>query len=237
MGGALWAGEAQAKCASQALWTWPAAGAPLPPNGVILVTGYGGDQARVQALADLKPVLRGEGGEVVPLEVVEARAGRGGESKALLRPARMLSPGGTYQLGFEVEAPAHWDRALSEARWSVGATPDKDPPVWSGAPTFLGGNVEQFGCGPAVHAYVEAPVRDASALPLLIDVTLTAPDGQVERMWVEATAAGGKLALGHGMCSGDFSMTAASYEATFTALDAAGNATPAPGGPLTVPRP
>jgi hypothetical protein len=233
----LEASPAYAKCAYQAFWTWPPASASLPPNGVILLTGYGVDQATVEGIATLKPSLTSDSGDVMPLVVVETRQGKANVSKALLR-AKGPIPSATYHLTFEVAPPDHWATTLAEAKWTVSGPADTTPPAWSAPPTSAGGERVEFGCGPDISANLISPVTDAGAddptRPMLLDITLTDPKGDTERMWVAVGATGGLASIGHGMCSGDFSMSAPSYTATITALDLAANPSPAPGGPLTI---
>jgi hypothetical protein len=228
---------AYAECASQAFWAWPSAGTSLPPNGVILLTGYGADQATVEGIAALKPSLTSDSGDVMPLVVVETRRGKADVSKALLRAKGPL-PSATYHLTFEVAAPAHWASSLADATWTVSGPADTTPPAGAAPPTSASGKRVEFGCGPAVTAQVTAPLTDDNPTkPILFDVTLTDPKGATEQMWVEVASPGEPLSLGHGMCSGDFSMSAPSYTAAITALDLAANPSPAPGGPVTITTP
>jgi hypothetical protein len=236
-GVALGASPALAECASEAFWAWPPANTALPPNGVILLTGYGVDQATVEGIATLKPSLTSDKGDVIPLHVVEARRGKASVSKALLRAKGPL-PTATYHLTFEGAAPAHWASSLVEATWTVSGPADTTPPAWSAPPTSASGKRVEFGCGPAVTAQVTAPLTDDNPTkPILVDVTLTNPKGDTEQMWVEVASPGEPLSLGHGMCSGEFSMSAPSYTAAITALDLAANPSPAPGGLVTITTP
>ncbi len=234
---AFWTAPAQAKCAYQGVWAWPAADVSLPPNGIILLTGHQSDQGQVEKIADLKPALVSESGDVVALVVVEVRSGAANQSQVMLRPERPLSPSARYSIIFGEVPPSHWDD-LKNIQWAVAGTPDTTPPVWAASPVAAGGEVVEYGCGPGVNAHVKVQVSDNEATrPLLMDVTLTDEAGATERMWVKLPAQADTLSLGHGMCGGEFSMSEAKYEATFAAVDLAGNASPAPGGALAITAP
>jgi hypothetical protein len=234
---AVWTMPAQAKCAYQGVWLWPGADVLLPPNGIILLTGHQSDQAQLEKIADLKPALVSESGDRVALEVVEVRSGAANQSQVMLRPERLLSPSEHYSITFKEPPPAHWSD-LSDTKWAVSGTPDTTPPVWTASPVADGGEVVEYGCGPGVNAHVKLQVSDSDAArPFLMDVTLTNEAGATERMWVKLPAQADTLSLGHGMCGGEFSMSAAQYQATFAAVDLAGNVSPAPGDALAIASP
>jgi len=230
--GMLAASSARADCASGAVWAWPAPAAALDPAGRVVLEAYGTDQAWVLDVARLSPRLV-SGSDTVPLRVVESHRGSFEVAQVVLEAERPLRAGRTYRLALTGRpAPTIWTgEKHAPLEWGVAAGASS-PPRFRSAPRLDRTSFTAFGCGPAIYAHVAVDVDQPRRVQF--------------RVWVEPTAAGpaveylvpaenGSLDIGHGMCSGPFTLTAgSSYRVTIAAVDAAGHETPAPGGPIAV---
>jgi hypothetical protein len=220
------AADAHAKCAFATAWAEPAAG-PLPTNGRILFEAYGAARPDLDALSTLRPRLE-SGKDVVPLAVVGKHEGDFAVRQAILAPQRPLRAGATYT--FHVD-PLPSGVAVAPQDYAVAARADTAPPVWSGAPRVVGRSFRPLGCGPEAHVEIAIPATDDLG-PLRVEAEVR--DGTRTTTYV-VPVTNGTIELGHGMCSGPFAMASgAAYQVTLRAVDAAGQATPMPGRPLTV---
>jgi hypothetical protein len=224
------AARASADCAAGSVGVWPSPERPLAPSGLVVVDGYGTDRSWVREIARYRPRLEGAG-EAVPLEVVETNEGEFEVTQVVLRARRPLRAGSRYRLVLTGRSnPRLWgSRGRVPLVWTV-ASPDSTPPRWTEAPRMERTSFTAFGCGPAIYAHVRVRVSDAS--DVLYRVTVEPVSGGAARTYL-IEARDGELQVGHGMCSGPFVLAAGiRYRIRVTAVDAAGNETPAPGTPL-----
>lgn len=212
-------------------WSWkvfPAAGSTVPPNTRLVLQGHGLARPIVADLAQRNPRLA-VGSHRVPLKVIATHVGEFQLTQVVLQPTSPLMPGAQYTLRFD-ERPGEVAFRLNRdevARWTVAEESDFEAPVWRAAPVALAGVIKPMGCGPVVEARVRVALDDAGAL---VRARVTGADGKPREFLLAPRD--GELAVGHGMCNGAFQLGEGEWELELTALDAAGNATPAPGPAL-----
>lgn len=200
----------------------------LPINTRIVVERYDvrGGLRQVMGGSSLGPV---GGGAPVPLRIETAFTGEMHKEQVVLVPARALSANSQYQLRLP-GAPKPFPVR-------IGATADTTPPVWREAPRVHESHYTPFGCGPAVGVAIEVQVRDDGP-QLFVRASVVASDRATEGprpvsyMLVPQNS---RITIGHDMCSGEFRLQRKiRYQVQLTAVDLAGNETPAPGPPLTI---
>lgn len=216
---------------------------PLPVNGRIVLTRswllrVDSAKTNLEALE-----LRSET-DRVPLRVVETNRGVG-EVQFVLSPVRRLRAETQYALWKRAkdgsEGPALGARGGFE--WTTGPGPDNVKPRWRSRPTVGARRYTKYGCGPEILVEVKVAVRDVSSdLPslvgedaaVLVRAELHPSDGGSPLRYL-LDPSRGVIEIGHGMCGGAFSLEPNQpYSVTLTAVDAAGNETPAPGRPLEI---
>jgi hypothetical protein len=220
---------AWADCAS---WSWkvfPQPGSTVPTNARFVVQAYGDAQPIVASIATRHPRLVTQDGAQLPLEVLEVNVGELLLTQAVLRPKGALTVGTRYTLRFDQpEGPARFSLPRDEsASWFAGPA-DFDAPVWVTRPEAQPGKIVRYGCGPLVEARVAVALADGE--PVLFRAHVSRPDGGVREFLLAPDK--GEVAIGHGMCSGAFRLDGGAWSLELTAVDFAGNATPAPGSPL-----
>jgi len=218
---------AEARCAPSSLSVWPPSGGELPANGRIALEGYGTEQDFIRSIAGRSPRLL-SGSRSIPLQVAEVHEGAFRVTQAILVPESPLEPGRRYVLSMDGRRriPVWNGSRRGPAAWTAAAA-DTAAPTWDSAPIVGASTLRPYGCGPAISGHV------AVAGPSRVRVHLEPEAGGDGARTYEVGVAEGELQVGHGMCNGPFQLDAgARYRATLTAIDAAGNQTPAPGGPV-----
>lgn len=220
--------SSQAKCAPWGIRVWPAKDTTIPSEARIAVSGYGSDQGFVRKLAAHSPVLV-DGDERVPVEVVATYQGQN-FIRAVLVPVRILEAGRTYALEVERNGAR---RSLGQ--WLV-SNPSEDSPLrWESAPRVVDSTYIRYGCGPAAHVHVAAPIAGGSG-PVAVRATVRPLDvSGAGAAQYELAVVRGLVELGYGMCGGAFTLRpGARYGVTLEAIDQAGRTVPAPGGEFTI---
>ena len=235
---ALISARATADCMDWSWKVWPPPDTTLPTNGRIVLQGMGLAQKAVAHLAERNPRLKAKSPDPltfappVRLKVVEVHVGEMLITQVVLQPERLLIPGTTYTLVFDQpgdEVEFTEGMYLRGApRWIAGAQADRAAPTWLEPPTARPGHFKQMGCGPIEEAKVQLAVKDEG--PVLVLARVQGATGGVREYLL--TPLEGELAVGHSMCLGAFRLGDGEWTLELVALDAAGNATPAPGGPL-----
>ena len=229
-------GRARADCASGAVWAWPEPNEPLDRAGRIVLDAYGTDRAWVLDVGRLSPRLAG-GGRTVPLRVVESHVGSFEVAQVVLAPDQPLRPGAIYRLVLDGRpTPEVWNGQKNvPLEWSVASASSSAPPRFRSAPRFDRTSFTGFGCGPAIYAHFVVDIDAPDRVLFRVRAEPLAGGATVEYL---VPATDGVLDVGHGMCSGPFTLTAsAQYRITISAVDAAGRETPAPGGAIVVTGP
>lgn len=219
---------ASADCMSLSWAVSPPAGSTVPLNARFVLEGFGTAQDTVAKIASRNPRLVSESARLA-LEVIEVHVGEMGITQAVLKPRGALKPGTKYTLEFDdQQRDRFFLRGDQKPSWTAGP-PDRVAPVWGSAPSPEPGRVAQMGCGPDIQAQVRLDVSDTSAVLIRARVK----DGTAsEREYLLTPRSGAALGIGHGMCSGAFKLPEGAWTLELSAVDAAGNITPAPGPPL-----
>jgi len=220
---------AWADCADSSWSFFPPAGTAVPINTRLVIDGYGDAQAVAGKLGEHHPILEG-GGQSIPLEVKEVNVGQKSITQVVLVPEHRLKPKTRYVLKVTTtgDEPAVTLRDGMKPAWTTSDTIDLDAPSFKAPPLALAGIEKQFGCGPQIEALVAVQIEDTG--PVLLLATVTGSLGQPRRYLVPARD--GQVHVGHGMCLGAFRLDEGRWSLELTAVDAAGNQTPAPGGPM-----
>lgn len=230
----LVAARAPADCYDWKLSAWPPSGTKLPTNGRIVLIGYGLAQPQVAKIAERKPRLLAKSLDPltftppIRLEVVELHVGELKLTQAVLKPEKPLFPGTRYTLAFEQTADdPDYDKG-GRPFWFGGDGPDLEPPTWEAPPTPGPGHYKDMGCGPIEEARVSLAVKDQSLQ--LIRARVQGATGGVREYLIKPGE--GEVMVGHSMCWGPFILGEGEWSLELDAVDLAGNAAPAPGGPL-----
>ena len=155
-------------------------------------------------------------------------------------PARELLPHAEYVLYLlEADRPYQGSRGETFA-WTTLRGADSTAPRWRTAPKVRPGVFGLYGCGDALYVPVSVPF-DGEDDAVLIVAEVKPIGGAVIPSGGPATARyllrprGGEVRIGHEMCGGPFNLESGRrYTVKLSAVDAAGNRSPAPGGPIGI---
>jgi hypothetical protein len=145
-------------------------------------------------------------GKSTKVTLIAKHEGYGG-TQYVFQPERALGPGKhTVKITSRYETTKH---VLDV----VAATAKASTPSWSSSPSVTAQSQAELGCGPAKSVKVSAGSAASLAYVELID------DGSKRRSTGYVRVQHGELSIGHGMCSGAFSLTKSrDYTATITLL-------------------
>lgn len=221
--------SAWADCSSWGWSVFPAPGSTVPSNARFVVQAFDEAQPVLASIVTRHPRLVTQDGASFPLKVLEINVGEFRLTQAVLQAKGALTEGTRYTLRFDQpEGPERF--ALSRdasPSWTVGPA-DVEPPVWVTSPGAQAGRYVQYGCGPVIEARVAVALADGD--PVQFRARVSRPDGGVREFLL--TPDRGDVVIGHGMCSGAFRVSTGEWTLTLSAVDLAGNVTPAPGTPL-----
>ncbi|MGV3621118.1 MAG: hypothetical protein ACO1OB_09895 [Archangium sp.] len=217
-----------AMCGDNGWSFWPGPKTDVPPNVQLVLDAYGESRTYLTLLADYGPALA-SATDRVPLKLAKKNIGESGVSQMILTPVRALKTGQTYRIAFKKRPPT-WELEPDEGRWRVRGAADTTAPAWRSGPAVTARSFQRYGCGPGVHATLSVDVDESSAF--LIEAHETKTGGIIEFLVPMAKA--GEVTLGHGMCAGPFNFEEEDFTLQLFAVDAAGNRTPAPSGPLLI---
>ncbi len=221
---------AEAKCMAGNFTAWPPPDTHLTSRPMLLLEGFGNEQAPIAGLAEGGAARLVAKGHRVDLVVDAIHQGDFGLTQAVVRPAEPLKPGTRYTLDLRGAdgQPARttmWHQGEpTPVRWTTAAADHKPAaPAWSGTPVVTGQSYRRLGCGPSSHIAVKLPA--AGDAPLAVQVDLKPLDDDEQARTYVLPLDGETLRIGHGMCSGAFRLTGADarYRAELTLRDAAGN--------------
>lgn len=196
-----------ADCSPGSRTIWPPAGTEVPENARFVVEEYGTERGKAT------PEISGVKLSTVPLR------GSHNVDQLVLIPDVPLAPGETQ---------------ISAGRQTVTVKVrrgrDTTAPRWTEAPQAGKSELQHFGCGPSAYQFFQVAVEDDSPVRIRVRVE-SLRTGEAGESLLAIT--NGAVRAGHGMCSGAFEMKEGeAYRATFTAVDVAGNESPAPGRPI-----
>ncbi|MBK7128965.1 MAG: hypothetical protein IPM74_03140 [Crocinitomicaceae bacterium] len=229
-----------ADCAGSGLYCWPDQ-TEVAKNPLFLITGYAMSQEVIHELTISKNVYLVSPKDKVELKLLQLEEGGYYLTQVGVYPERNLIPGETYHLkidDMEGNLPTRYNekkREYESVFWKVLDKKDTIAPVWIQRPAFDTTSTTYFGCGPARYAFFTAQVKDES--PFLIRATLKNLDKNNETTF-SFSMREGKIVVGHGMCSGEFSFgDSKNFEVSFDLIDASGNMTAWTGDPITFESP
>lgn len=224
---------AAARCRSS-WWNLSPAFGEIPANARFVLDAYGTAQRDLEKLEQFGPALV-SGSHRVALKVAQLNVGEMSVTQAVLLPVEPLHEGQRYRLAWKkvpkelstprilaIESGGKAKAPKPPTDWLVTARDDVAP-KWTASPSPLKGVREELGCGPEVFARVELQLDDPTAL---IRARVVRKDEVSEFLlpWSE----GAPLLVGHGMCAGPFALTDGPWRLELSAVDVAGNLTPAP---------
>jgi hypothetical protein len=221
--------EARADCAAGPFTSvLPASGAPLPANGIIIIEWSAGAGPEI---ARQEPFL-GSGDSDVDLKIVGEFRAQSGSAQVVFKPVRELVLGRVYELKLRkpIEGRAKPDLTVWKPgsrrpiAWKVVA-PDRKPPHCIQEPKAAGVEHHAYGCGDSIHHVFKLNASVDTAW-VLVEVEPVASAGSVARLLL--TPRQDEIRVGHGMCDRTFRFSRdIKYRLQFTAVDRAGNSTPA----------
>lgn len=220
---------ARARCMAGTFDAWPPPDTALGPQPMLLLEGFGNEQAPVAALEAGGSAHLVASGHRVALVVDAINRGAFGLTQAVVHTAEPLKPKTRYTLelrgadGEKARTTVWHDGKAQRVRWTTaaaGATPT--PPRWKGEALVTGQSYQRFGCGPASHVDVQLPAESGALLAVQVELHRLDEEAPVETYVLPTTD--GTLRIGHGMCSGAFRITGPErrYRAMLTLRDAAG---------------
>jgi len=213
---------------------FPPTGEALPTNGriVLELVGFEG----LDGQSPWWPMELRSGTERIALNEVASFVGASRVRQVVLQPARGLRPNARYELYASDEHLPMSVRPGSHAAepfaWTTSAAADHTVPRWRSAPRSGAGVYRLLGCGTEVSVGVSVSVGGEEPVQLLAEVT---PAGSVRAATYMLRPRNGQVEIGHDMCSGPFDLEPGRhYSLRLTAVDAAGNRSPAPGRPSEI---
>ena len=224
-----------ADCAGSGFFFWPEQ-VDVSKNPLFLITGYAMSQDVIHELTVSKKVYLVSPKDKVELKLLQLEEGGYYLTQIGVYPERNLIPGETYHLkidkmeGNSLTRYNEKKREYETVSWTVTDKKDTIAPVWVQRPLFDTTSTTYFGCGPARYAFFTAQVKDES--PCLIRATLK-DLGKKSQTTFSFSMREGKIVVGHGMCSGEFSFGDSQFfEVSFDLIDASGNMTVWTGDPI-----
>jgi hypothetical protein len=163
----------------------------------------------------------------VGLSVVEVLRGTYQVTQVLLRPATALKEGLSYELVIEglskAERPlqyfnnttGNWEKIVLTVKGHAGETPQ-----WKAFPSETKKTFVPMGCGPEKYVHYTIPAGTGNAVYVRALLKNRTSGKTAEQVVVLEN---GVFKIGHGMCSGNFDLDAASdYEISFALMDEEG---------------
>ena len=161
------ANVAHADCSSAATWSHPATDATIPTNAVVLIVGYGSDQATVQNAAK-NGELSFKNATSTVKGIAAVRTGAYRETVVEVRASQPLTPGETYTMTV----------GKATLSWKVVQTSDTQAPVWKTIPSYQSYEQMEFGYGPAKSIVLAAELKGNETF-VYYDVTLQDRSGAI----------------------------------------------------------
>ena len=219
-----------ADCAGPMMWAYPR-GNVLAQDQALLIEGYFMDHAVFMAHMRKGKAYLQTGDTRVPLRYVTGHKGQFHLSQAMFLPTSQLVEGRTYTLYIDdlptsLPRPTRWDKDIydrSPISWTVAAASDNRTVTTAREAKVTRSTLVHYGCGPATYVYVSL----GSTIPTgtLCEVRLAHEDGK--RGSYILPVKDGLIAIGHGMCAGEFGLRPGErYTADLTLLRANGQALP-----------
>lgn len=234
--------EIKADCGSNYLLVYPTSDT-VPKNSLFILEGYAMTQRVISGLNKEYPVYLEANNKKIKLLVKEILVGEFYLTQALLKPEFPLEKDVVYTLKIDnlpsyerIEKYDYTTKKYKPITFVATGLSDTISPVIQKNPVEIRKNYVAFGCGPQKLVVFDCPVLDSSDVFVRTTVKDIASGKSTTYI---LTTTGNQIAIGHGMCSGEFYFGGGDkYEVSFVFMDQCGNFTKAtPAVQITEPTP
>lgn len=214
-----------ADCTFSGIWVFPK-GDEISKNSIIMIEGYAASQQVINNLDGKYPAYLQSENHIVRLKVETILEGGFRLTQAILKPQEPLRVGEEYWLKIDSlnESISKVGlRRTQKVKWVVKNKIDTKKPFWSSnmRPKLISKTYQEYGCGPEIFANFQVKINDASETLVKTEVLDLKNN---EKTIYYLSSEDGKIAIGHGMCSGAFALSKnGNYKVRFDLLDASGN--------------
>ncbi|MFK7774171.1 MAG: hypothetical protein AB8F94_18615 [Saprospiraceae bacterium] len=214
-----------ADCGMSGLWVFPKGG-EIAKNSIIMIEGYAASQKIINNLDGKNSAYLQSENHIVKLKVEIIKKGGFGLTQAILKPQELLKVGEEYWLkidGLNERMNKVDSYRNQKTKWKVKNEIDTKNPFWKSEmrPKFLNTTYIEYGCGPEIFAHFQVKINDDSET--LVKTEVMDLKTKVSTIYY-LTSKAGKISIGHGMCSGAFSLSKnGKYKVRFDLMDASGN--------------
>jgi hypothetical protein len=212
-----------ADCASSGIHYWPAKDT-VSGTGFFILEGYYFSQDLIEGFKGKYTLYLVSDRHKVKMNLQELNKGQFHLTQAIFKPSEPLQAGKRYSYeltGLEKEHFYGWP-GYGPKTYYISPVKDEQAPLWNSGAEYQTSSVQHFGCGPAVYSVFTVSITEKNES--LVKVTAKNTEGEDEcTYWIPVM--GGKLQIGHGMCSGEFNLQPGKkYELVIHhAVDQAGN--------------
>jgi hypothetical protein len=216
---------ADAKCASDGLFIFPAPGAVIPINVKFLLEGLGSEVNRVSALVGGSELILKSEGDEVPVTVIRGWSSTMKRVTVMLKPQQELMPNKTYRLNIDRVLPGYKvlnPSAAETLTWRTGSVADTSAPKYQVKPTIAEGFYAKDGDGVTRFLKVRATLEEEG--PAYFVATVQRARGNPAKQVYPVVVNGGDALLGQDTCSGSFTFDdGRAYKIWIETYDSAGN--------------
>ncbi|MFK8007003.1 MAG: hypothetical protein AB8H03_11550 [Saprospiraceae bacterium] len=212
-------------CGMSGIWVFPK-GDEISKNSMFMIEGYAFSQKVINNLDGKYPAYLQAENHIIKLKVETIHEGEYGLTQAILKPEETLRIGEEYwlridSLGEGMSKVGSYKN--QKIKWLVKNEIDFKKPLWKSEmrPKLLNMSYIEYGCGPEVFAHFQVKINDASET--LIKTEVMNLKNKKKTIYY-LNSRDGKIAVGHGMCSGAFALRkSGKYKVRFDLMDASGN--------------
>ncbi len=214
-----------ADCGYNGIWVFPK-GKEISKNSIFMIEGYAASQKIISNLDGNNNVYLQSENHTVKLTVEKINKGGFRLTQAILKPLEKLRVGEEYWLIIDnandkISSVGSYNGKKN--KWIVQDKYDKKKPFWLSEmrPKLVNKSYVEYGCGPAVFAHFQVKINDDSETLVKTEVMDLKNN---KSTFYYLTSREEKIDIGHGMCSGAFSIRKdGEYKVRFDLLDASGN--------------
>ncbi|MFD2164195.1 hypothetical protein ACFSJU_17430 [Paradesertivirga mongoliensis] len=194
----------------------------ISSNSIFIIEGYAGSQELIKNINIKNRIYLKSGKQTIDLKVVKVNIGQFRLTQAILKPLKRLAFGETYEL--HIDNLTHIDKhAYKITKWKVANQIDQERPAWTHEPNFKQNTYVSYGCGPEKLVNFCGEFQDTSPTLVYTRVLNKRNNSAADYYLISEK---NSIALGHGMCAGEFSFDErTTYEVQFGLMDASGNTT------------
>lgn len=236
LGAVLGAAPAVALDCAEYTVVWPPSGTTVPRNFQIVIEASCCRRLALLAISEYEPVLDGPGGPIrlIVGPTYAEHLLRAPTAQVTLVPIKELKKGRTYELKFlrdastcakellrvrEGSAPPH-----GPITWTAGDSADSVAPRWTGKPELVGASPAH---GFTTEVTVRVPISEAAG-PVQVLVEAEQLNGGYDYFRHRVAVSDETIVLRSSACGPMCSFLGPRYRLRLTAIDAAGNSSPAP---------